>query len=193
VRKVIASVPQRELVVFRLAGTEFALDVFTVREVLRRQPVTVVPKAPPFVAGVTEVRGSLLPVVDLRRRFEAAELDDGAETRILVADHADTRLGLLVDRVTEVLRVPETAMAEPPAFVSRAVADYLSAIVRHADRLILMLDLDRVLTSEERLQLREFEVALAELRKADQQAAEAEGEEPVEDTGQGASSRSREA
>ncbi|MDQ3557100.1 MAG: chemotaxis protein CheW [Gemmatimonadota bacterium] len=152
------SVPQVQIVAFRVGGGEFGLDVFSVHEVLRHQPVTPVPQAPEFVEGVLDVRGILLPVVDLRRRFEVREIVFDSDTRIVVVEFAGERLGLVVDAVREVLRVPETAVSEPPAYVRGLAAQYIRGVVRLEDRLVVLLDVERILSSEERIALEQAEL-----------------------------------
>jgi purine-binding chemotaxis protein CheW len=165
------SVPHRQLVTFRVGPSELGLDVAVAHEVLRVPPITPLPKAPPFIEGVIDLRGAWVPVVDLRRRLEVPDPVPGADARILVVELQGERLGLLVDRVTEVLPVPESALSAPSSYLEGRVADALQALVRLPGRLILVLDLDRVLTSDERLALGELESAIREaLREADAMA-----------------------
>jgi purine-binding chemotaxis protein CheW len=150
-----AAVPQVQLVTFKVGGEEFGLDVFQVHEILRYQLPTTVPRAPKFVEGVLDVRGTLVPIVDLRRRFETRQAPADDDTRIVVVDHAAERLGLVVDSVTEVLRAPETAVAPPPSYIRGLAAEYLRGIVRLGERLVILLELDKILSSEERIALQE--------------------------------------
>jgi purine-binding chemotaxis protein CheW len=152
-------VPQVQLVTFRVGGEEFGLDVFTVHEILRHTGVTPVPKAPRFVEGVLDVRGTLVPVVDLRKRFEVAEARVDEETRIVLVDFEGERLGLVVDSVTEVLRVPETSILPPPSYVRGLAAEFIRGIVRLENRLIVLVDMDRILSSAERIALQEADFA----------------------------------
>ena len=148
-----AAVPQVQLVTFRIGGEEFGLDVFQVHEILRFTEPTAMPKAPAFVEGVLDVRGTLVPVVDLRKRFEVHDLRYDDDTRIIVVDFQGERLGLIVDEVTEVLRAPETAVTAPPQYVKGLAAEFIRGIVRLENRLVVLLDLDRILSSQERMQL----------------------------------------
>ena len=148
-----AAVPQVQLVTFRIGGEEFGLDVFQVHEILRYEEPTPMPKAPAFVEGVLDVRGTLVPVVDLRKRFEVHDLRYDDDTRIVVVDFQGERLGLIVDEVTEVLRAPETAVQPPPQFVKGLAAEFIRGIVRLEGRLVVLLDLERILSSQERMQL----------------------------------------
>jgi purine-binding chemotaxis protein CheW len=149
----IQSVPQVQIVTFRLGADEFGLDVFSVHEILRQQPVTAVPQAPAFVEGVIDVRGALIPVVDLRTRFELPARADAAEARIAIVQYGAERLGLVVDAVTEVLRVAETAISEPPAYLRGLAAEFMRGVVRLPERLIVLIDVERILASEERIAL----------------------------------------
>jgi len=142
-----AAVPQVQLVTFRIGGEEFGLDVFQVHEILRYEEPTAMPKAPAFVEGVLDVRGALVPVVDLRKRFEVHDLRYDDDTRIMLADFQGERLGLIVDEVTEVLRAPETAVQPPPTYVKGLAAEFIRGIVRLEGRL------ERILSSQERMQL----------------------------------------
>lgn len=153
-----AAVPQVQLVTFRLGPEEFGLDVFAVHEILRYSEPTPVPRAPEFVEGVIDVRGALVPVVDMRRRFELADAPVGDETRVVLVEHGGERLGLVVDAVTEVLRVPETAVSEPPAYIRGLAAEFVRGIVRLESRLVVLIDIERILSSQERIALEAAEL-----------------------------------
>jgi purine-binding chemotaxis protein CheW len=148
-----AAVPQVQLVTFRVGGEEFGLDVFQVHEILRHVEPTPMPKAPAFVEGVLDVRGTLVPVVDLRKRFELLDVRYDDDTRIILVDFQGERLGLVVDEVSEVMRVAETAVSPPPQFVRGLAAEFIRGIVRMEGRLVVLLDLERILSSQERMQL----------------------------------------
>lgn len=157
-----AAVPQVQLVTFRLGGEEFGLDVFQVHEILRYSEPTPVPRAPAFVEGVLDVRGTLIPIVDLRKRFELPRVTYDDDTRIVLVDFQAERLGLVVDAVTEVLRAPETAVQPPPAYFKGLAAEFIRGIVRLEGRLVVLIDLERILSSQERMAL-----MLSELMHAD--------------------------
>jgi purine-binding chemotaxis protein CheW len=156
-----AAVPQVQLVTFKVGGEEFGLDVFAVHEILRYQGVTPVPRAPAFVEGVLDVRGSVVPVIDLRRRFEVKEFAFDDDTRIVLVEYSGERLGLVVDSVTEVLRAPETSISPPPAYIRGLAAEFVRGIVRLEARLVILLDLERILSSEERIALEGAELVPA--------------------------------
>jgi len=148
-----AAVPQVQLVTFSVGAVSFKINVFQVHEILRYQEPTPMPKSPAFVEGVLDVRGTLVPVVDLRKRFEAHDLRYDDDTRIVLVDFQSERLGLIVDEVSEVMRVAETAVNAPPQYVKGLSAEFIRGIVRMDARLVVLLDLDRILSSQERMQL----------------------------------------
>ena len=112
----LPSDPLVELFTFRVAGEDYALDIRRVREILQPLEVTPVPRAPAFVEGVVRLRGDVLPVVDVRKRFGLPALPAGARTKFLVVAVAGRRLVLVVDHVSEVLRVPRSDIRPAPAF-----------------------------------------------------------------------------
>ena len=143
---------------FEVAGRVFALDVNSVREVVRWQPVTPLPKAPALIDGVIDLRGAVVPVVDLGRALngEPAKISDC--TRIAVAEVEGLVLGLVVDAAIEVLAVSVAAMEDPPSLATQAGYDATRAIVRRPNaEPILVLSLENLLESIYRSSLREKE------------------------------------
>jgi purine-binding chemotaxis protein CheW len=116
----------------------------------RQRPV---PRAPSFVKGVINLRGRIIPVVDLRARFGMPEVEPTKETRIVVAESPSTRVGLIVDSVSEVLLVPTDAVEPTPAVAGGADAEYLRGIAKLGGRLVLLLELDGLFGVEERTAL----------------------------------------
>ena len=140
---------ERQIVVFRLGAELYGVEIARVHEIIRMQPVTRVPRAPAFVEGVTNLRGQVIPVVDLRRRFGLPEVERTRASRIVVVDIGDQVAGVIVDGVSEVLRV-STASIEPPSPVVQGIdSEYLHGIAKLSERLVILLDLDRVLAREE--------------------------------------------
>jgi len=131
-----------QIVVFALGDERYGLDIATVYEIIRHQPITAVPKAPAFVEGVINLRGRIIPVVDLRDRFGMAASDLTKASRIVVADAGGTRVGLVVDGVSEVLMIAGDAIEPTPEVAADADHDYLRGIAKLGDRLIILLSLD---------------------------------------------------
>lgn len=132
-------------VTFTLAGETYALPVSHVLEILRVQGITRVPHAPAAVRGVTNMRGKVLPVVDLRARLGVAVSELGAAARILVTSSRGRLIGLLVDAVEQVERLDRNTVQPPPADVMTRESDYLIGVCQLASRLVILLDVDRVL------------------------------------------------
>lgn len=137
------------VVVCELADEHYGLDIAKVFEIIRDQPITPVPRTPAFVKGVINLRGRIIPVVDLRGRFGMLETEPTKETRIVVAESSDTRVGLIVDSVSEVLLVPADSIEATPEVAAGADAQYLRGIAKLADRLVLLLELDGLFCVEE--------------------------------------------
>ncbi|MFW6079124.1 MAG: chemotaxis protein CheW, partial [Gemmatimonadota bacterium] len=131
----------------------FALDVFEVHEVLDYEPPRSVPRAPDFVEGVLDVRDGVIPVVDMRARFDLEPTTPDDETRILVVALGDERIGLIVDAVSDVVHLSPEWVDEPPEYFRGLAEEYLAGIARPAGRVLLVLRVDRVLTTEQRLAL----------------------------------------
>jgi purine-binding chemotaxis protein CheW len=130
-----------QLVVFELGEERYGLDIATVYEIIRHQPVTAVPQAPAFVEGVINLRGRIIPVVDLRRRFGMMTGVLTKASRIVVCEAAGTRVGLVVDGVSEVLMVPNDAVEQTPEVASGYDTSYLRGIAKLGERLVILLDL----------------------------------------------------
>ncbi|NPV30353.1 MAG: purine-binding chemotaxis protein CheW [Firmicutes bacterium] len=150
-----------QLVVFRLGAEEYGVPITQVQEINRLTTPTRIPKAPAFVEGVINLRGKVLPVIDLKKRFglEGAAYTD--EARIVVVEIAGHTVGVIVDVVSEVLRLPVTSIEPPPAVIAGITADYLRGVGKLDDRLLILLDLNKILTETEQSQLRETAEALA--------------------------------
>jgi len=148
--KLAAGGDEQQLVVFELGAELYGVEIARVHEIIRLQTVTRVPRAPAFVEGVINLRGKVIPVVDLRRRFGLPSAEHTRSTRIVVVEIGDQVVGIVVDSVSEVLRV-NTATVEPPSPVVAGIdSEYLHGIAKLTDRLVILLDLDRVLARDER-------------------------------------------
>jgi len=135
----------QELLAFEVGETAYAVPIERVREILRMRPITPVPRVPELVRGVISIRGEVVEVIDLRRRFGLSPIEADRRTRIIVIHGFDGRVtGCMVDRVREVMRVPEDQIR--PA--AEADADTVSGLCKRGDEFVSMLDLDRVLEIE---------------------------------------------
>jgi purine-binding chemotaxis protein CheW len=139
-----------QLVTFRLGEEEYSLDILKVQEIIRHMELTRVPRTPEFVDGVINLRGKVIPVLDLRKRFGLAGSERTAETRIIVVDVDHITVGLKVDAVSEVLRLPSDRVDPPPSIVAGAESDYIKGVGKLDGRLIILLDVSRILTRMQR-------------------------------------------
>jgi purine-binding chemotaxis protein CheW len=139
-----------QVVVCELGGERYGLSIDAVYEIIRLQPITEVPQAPAFVEGVINLRGRIIPVVDLASRFGLAGAERGKSSRIVVAAAGGTRVGLVVDGVSEVLMVDEAAVESTPPVAAGLDAAYMRGIAKLGDRLVILLELDALFGDAER-------------------------------------------
>ena len=137
---------ERQLVVFSLNNESYGIDIESVREIIRMQDVTHVPRAPKHVRGVINIRGKVIPILCLRERFGLSVLERTDDQRIVVLEIGDVAAGIVVDKVDEVMRIPEDSINPPSAIVTTADSNYLEGIANLDDRLIILLDLQQVVT-----------------------------------------------
>jgi len=133
-----------QLVSFTIGDEEFGVDILRVQEIIRMMQVTRVPNMPPYVEGVINLRGKVIPVVDLRARLGMEKKDHDQSTRTVVMELGGKVIGFVVDAVSEVLRLDKSQTEPPPSIVGGANGDYIKAIGRLEDRLLTLLDLEKV-------------------------------------------------
>lgn len=143
------------LVVFRLNSELYGVDITRVQSILPMPQVTVVPGAPHFVQGIINMRGTLVPVVDARGRFDFPPLPEGQKQVVVIVEVAGMQVGLIVDKVTEVRKVPGAAIEPPSPFLTSVDTAYLQGIAKLDAQVIILLDLDRVFALQEQQALRQ--------------------------------------
>lgn len=143
-----------QLVSFTIGEEEFGVDILKVQEINRMVEITRVPNAPEYVDGVINLRGKVIPIINLRRRFGMPRKEKDKDTRIIVVELREKVLGFVVDFVSEVLRIPSSVTEPPPSIIAGIKAEYITAIGKLEDRLLILLDLERVLTVEEHEELK---------------------------------------
>ncbi len=146
-----------QLVSFKIGGEEFGVDILKVQEINRMLSITKVPNAPTFVEGVVNLRGKIIPVVNLRKRLKLPVIDHNDKTRIIVVELQDNTVGFIVDEVKEVLRIPRSITEPAPSMVAGIKTDYITAVGKLEDRLLILLDLEKVLSTEEMEELEELD------------------------------------
>ncbi|MBI9045547.1 MAG: chemotaxis protein CheW [Anaerolineaceae bacterium] len=144
---------ERQLVIFELGEENFGVDIAAVEGIVKMQEITRVPKAPVFVEGVTNLRGTVLPVIDLRKRLELPDTEITNETRIIYINLEESKVGMIVDAVSEVLTIQEEVIEPTPSIVSSVDTEFITGIAKVDDRLVTLLDLNRILSVEEKTAL----------------------------------------
>lgn len=138
-----------QLVSFKIDDAEFGVDILMVQEINKMMSLTVVPNTPEFIEGVVNLRGRIIPVINLRSRLGLNVKEYDSETRIIVVDLVDKTIGFIVDAVKEVLRIPKSITEPPPEIIAGVDAEYITAIGKLEDRLLILLDLTKILSHEE--------------------------------------------
>ncbi|KUO52798.1 MAG: chemotaxis protein CheW [Desulfitibacter sp. BRH_c19] len=150
---------EEQLVVFNLSGETYGVDISTVREIIRMQIITEVPRTPDFVEGVINLRGKVIPVIDLHKRFDLRLVEETSQSRIMVVEVENITVGMIVDSVSEVLRIPKDNIDPPPPVISGVDSAYLRGVGKLENRLIILLDLNQVLHEKEKETLENVAVA----------------------------------
>lgn len=134
-----------QLVSFNIGSEEFGVDILKVQEINRMVEITRVPQAPHYVEGVINLRGKVIPIVDLRKRFNLTMKEYDKNTRIVVVDIDGSIMGMIVDAVSEVLRLPASTIEPPPDIVTGVNSEYIKGVAKLENRLLIFLDLSKVI------------------------------------------------
>ncbi len=149
-----------QVVSFELGNEEYGVDISQVQEIIRMVEITHVPRAPHFMEGVINLRGQLIPIIDLRTRFGMQRTDKTKSTRIVVTEIGSKRVGIVVDSVSEVLNIPLEQVENAPDMIAGVGTEYIQGVGKVNDRLIILLDLTMVISGEEKIQLETAELAI---------------------------------
>jgi purine-binding chemotaxis protein CheW len=145
----MAASDELQLVSFNIGTEEFGVDILKVQEINRMVEITRVPQAPHYVEGVINLRGKVIPIVDLRKRFNLELKEHDKNTRIVVVDIGGNIMGMIVDSVSEVLRLPASTIEPPPEIVTGVNSEYIKGVAKLDDRLLIFLDLSTVIDMAE--------------------------------------------
>ncbi|MBI3755938.1 MAG: purine-binding chemotaxis protein CheW [Deltaproteobacteria bacterium] len=141
-----------QVICFKLGAESYGLDIMQIKEIIRCQKITSVPKAPYFIQGVINLRGMVIPIIDLRKRFELPA-DVNPKTRIIIAQVEKRIVGLVVGDVTDIISLPKANLMPPPKMVKGAGAEYLDGMADIKGELLFIVNLDKMLTAEEKSSL----------------------------------------
>ena len=142
-----------QLISFEVGEEEYGLEILRVKEVIRLREITRLPRAPSFVKGIINLRGDVIPIIDLRDRFGLEHQEYSALTRVIVVDVEGRLVGMVVDAASQVMRIPADQIEPPPPIVGGLSAEYIKGVGKLDDRLVILLNIDRILSSEEKAEL----------------------------------------
>jgi purine-binding chemotaxis protein CheW len=138
-----------QLVSFQIGSEEFGIDILMVQEIIRLIEITKIPNSPSYIEGIVNLRGKVISIIDLRVKLGIEKISPTNETRIIVVDIDSMIVGFLVDSVSEVLRIPKSITEAPPSIVNGLDTEYITAVGKLEDRLLILLDLKKVLLKDE--------------------------------------------
>ena len=141
-----------QLVSFMLADEEYGVEVLKVREIIRMPTITKMPNVPQHVEGIINLRGKVIPIISMRRRFGLMENENNNHTRIIIMDVVGSLTGFIVDSVSEVIRIHDSEIQPPPSLVlsSGVGQEFITGVYNHAERLLIIMDIDRMFSDNER-------------------------------------------
>jgi len=147
-----------QLVGFQLGEEEYGIDILKVQEINRVTEITKIPHSPDFVEGVINLRGNVIPIIDLRKRFNMPEREHDKQTRIVVGEIEDRTVGFVVDAVSEVIRMDSNLVEPPPAIIvgTDDIGKYIKGVGKLDDKLLILLDIDSMFSEQEQDQLSEI-------------------------------------
>jgi purine-binding chemotaxis protein CheW len=146
-----------QVVGFYIGEDEYAVNINKVREISPMVDIRKVPKSPPFVEGVINLRGGIVPVIDLRKRFDLAVNENRMSTKILIVELNKNQVGMIVDNVSEVMRFYQDEIEKtPPMFSSSIDSQYIQGVAKLNDKLIILLDVEKLFSFEEQSVLKNF-------------------------------------
>ncbi len=160
---------EQQLVLFQLADEDYGVNIYSVQRLIQVPEITPVPRAPTYVEGVIDVRGDIIPVINLKKRFGFDNTEVGEDGRIVITEIGDQIVGFLVDDVSEVTRLSDEDIEPPSAVVGGAETDFISGIGKRntddatsSNRLIIVLDVQKVLGQQEQADVEQVSSELAE-------------------------------
>ena len=140
-----------QLVSFYLDKEEYGVEVLKVREIIRMVNITHMPNTPPYVEGIINLRGKVIPIISMRRKFGLMDMENNSQTRVIIMDVGGELLGFTVDAVSEVIRISANEIQPAPSVVSGGMGqEFIEGIINHADRLLVLLNLDLMFSNEEK-------------------------------------------
>ena len=137
------------LVTFRLGSGEYAIDIMQAKEIIKMEKITLIPNAPDFVEGVINLRGNIIPIIDLKKRFNLEETEGDKNTGIIIVKIEDVDMGIIIDSISKVVSISNSDIQPPPPMLSGIGQKYIKGVGKLEDKLLVVLDLEKLFTTEE--------------------------------------------
>ena len=141
---------EKQLVIFELGKEQFGIEIAAVEGIVKMQEITRIPYAPSYMEGITNLRGSVLPVIDLRKRFGLQEEEETRDTRIITVNMDSIKIGMIVSSVTEVLTIDENVIEMPQGMMTSINSQFITGVAKIDNRLVILLSLADILSSDEK-------------------------------------------
>lgn len=148
-----------QAVVFMLNKAYYGVPILQVQEIVKMTEITEIPNTPDFVQGIVNLRGKIIPIIDMRKRFGLPDEKVNENWKILILKSDDVLFGVMVDQISEVEKVPATLIEKPPKIVAGVNGKFINAIAKMENRLLILLDIGKILSDEEKEILQDIEVA----------------------------------
>lgn len=137
------------LVTFRLGSGEYAIDIMQAKEIIKMEKITLIPNAPDFVEGVINLRGNIIPIIDLKKRFNLEETEGDKNTGIIIVKIEDVDMGIIIDSISKVVSISNSDIQPPPPMLSGIGQKYIKGVGKLEDKLLVVLDLEKLFTTDE--------------------------------------------
>jgi purine-binding chemotaxis protein CheW len=141
---------EKQLVIFELGKEQFGIEIAAVEGIVKMQEITRIPYAPSYMEGITNLRGSVLPVIDLRKRFGLPEEEETRDTRIITVNMDNIKIGMIVSSVTEVLTIDDSVIEMPQGMMTNVNSQFITGVAKIENRLVILLSLADILSSDEK-------------------------------------------
>lgn len=145
-----------QFVGFKLGKEKYAIDIMVIEEILRKTEITPVPKAPDFIQGIINIRGRVIPVVDLKNKLNLGMVDDSQTSRIIITNIGGKKVGFLVDEVDEVLRIEKDTIEDAPALAVNIDSQYIKGVAKTEGGMVILLDITKIFSPFEQKQFNSF-------------------------------------
>jgi purine-binding chemotaxis protein CheW len=152
----------KQLIGFFVGAEEYGLAILRVKEIIRLKEITRLPQSPQFVKGIINLRGDVIPILSLAEKFGLEAREAGQAARVIVAEIEGRLIGMMVDAVSQVLRIPADQIDPPPEMIGGLSRQFVQGVGKLGDRLVILLNIDRVLSSDEKEELNRLETAIAD-------------------------------